>query len=71
MWLSYKLMEKGYETRWLNERLSVGLSAESVSEYITQRTRWCLGTIQIGCMPDGPLRGADTRCSSGCTICTG
>ncbi|MER5170406.1 glycosyltransferase family 2 protein [Thioclava kandeliae] len=55
MWLSYKLMELGYQTRWLNERLSVGLSAEGVGEYITQRTRWCLGTIQIGCMPDGPL----------------
>jgi cellulose synthase (UDP-forming) len=55
MLLTYRLMERGYVTRWLNEKLSVGLSAEGVPEYITQRTRWCLGTIQIGLLKDGPL----------------
>ena len=35
--------------------MSVGLSAEGIPEYITQRTRWCLGTIQIGLLKDGPL----------------
>ena len=55
MLLSYRLMERGYVTRWLNEKLSVGLSAEGIPEYITQRTRWCLGTIQIGLLKDGPL----------------
>ncbi len=55
MLLSYRLMERGYITRWLNEKLSVGLSAEGIPEYITQRTRWCLGTIQIGLLKDGPL----------------
>src|SRR4051794_35302598 len=43
--LTYALLAKGYETWWLNERLSVGLSAEGIPEYITQRARWCLGTI--------------------------
>ncbi|EAU39677.1 beta 1,3 glucan synthase catalytic subunit [Fulvimarina pelagi HTCC2506] len=57
MLLTYRLMERGYVTRWLNERLSVGLSAEGLPEYITQRTRWCLGTIQIGVLRDGPLLG--------------
>ncbi len=55
--LTYRLMQHGYRTRWLNERLSVGLSAEGLPEYITQRSRWCLGTIQVALLPDGPLRG--------------
>ncbi|ANV26743.1 MULTISPECIES: glycosyltransferase family 2 protein [Agrobacterium] len=55
MLLTYRLMERGYVTRWLNEKLSVGLSAEGLPEYITQRTRWCLGTIQIGLLRTGPL----------------
>lgn len=56
--LSYQLYRAGFLTRWLNERLSVGISAESIPEYLTQRTRWCLGTIQVGLLPDGPLFGA-------------
>ena len=55
--LSYRLMQKGLRTRWLNERLSVGLSAESLSGYITQRCRWCLGTIQVALLRDGPFLG--------------
>jgi cellulose synthase (UDP-forming) len=55
--LTYRLMQKGLKTRWLNERLSVGLSAESLSGYITQRCRWCLGTIQVALLKDGPFFG--------------
>jgi len=55
--LSCAMMRHGYETHWLNERLSVGLSAEGLPEYITQRTRWCLGTIQVALLETGPLRG--------------
>jgi cellulose synthase (UDP-forming) len=55
--LTYRLLPRGYTTRWLNERLSVGLSAEGLPEYITQRSRWCLGTIQVALLPDGPFRG--------------
>ncbi|MGN6551447.1 MAG: glycosyltransferase, partial [Pararhizobium sp.] len=58
MLLTYRLMQEGYVTRWLNERLSVGLSAEGLAEYMTQRTRWCLGTIQIGLLKDGPVFGS-------------
>ena len=50
-------MRQGYETHWLNERLSAGLSAEGLPEYISQRTRWCLGTIQVALLKDGPFRG--------------
>jgi len=55
--LTYRLMPLGYITRWLNERLSVGLSAEGLPEYISQRSRWGLGTIQVALTADGPLRG--------------
>lgn len=55
--LTYRLMPHGYITRWLNERLSVGLSAEGLPEYISQRSRWGLGTIQVALTADGPLRG--------------
>ncbi|POF30464.1 glycosyltransferase [Roseibium marinum] len=55
---TYRLLLKGVRTIWLNERLSIGLSAESLSGYITQRCRWCLGTIQIALLKDGPFRGA-------------
>ena len=56
--LTYRLLQKGLKTRWLNERLSVGLSAESLSGYITQRCRWCLGTIQGALLKDGPFFGS-------------
>ncbi len=57
--LTYRLLARGYVTRWLNERLSIGLSAEGLPEYISQRSRWCLGTIQVALLRDGPfaLRG--------------
>jgi cellulose synthase (UDP-forming) len=56
--LTYTMLAKGYQTWWLNERLSIGLSAEGVPEYITQRARWCLGTIQVALLRDGPLFGS-------------
>lgn len=56
--LTYALLAKGYETWWLNERLSAGLSAEGMPEYITQRARWCLGTVQVAMLADGPLFGS-------------
>ncbi|MEA1832520.1 cellulose synthase catalytic subunit [Methylobacterium durans] len=55
--LTYTLMRDGYETHWLNERLSAGLSAEGLPEYITQRTRWCLGTMQVALLRVGPFLG--------------
>ncbi|MDU6726698.1 MAG: glycosyltransferase, partial [Bradyrhizobium sp.] len=54
--LTYTLLRRGQRTVWLNEPLSFGLSAEGVPEYITQRARWCLGTIQVALLRDGPLR---------------
>jgi cellulose synthase (UDP-forming) len=56
--LTYTMLARGYETWWLNEKLSIGLSAEGIPEYITQRARWCLGTIQVALLLDGPLFGS-------------
>jgi len=56
--LTYTMLARGYETWWLNEKLSIGLSAEGIPEYVTQRARWCLGTIQVALLRDGPLFGS-------------
>jgi cellulose synthase (UDP-forming) len=49
------LLRKGYITRYLNERLSMGLAAESIGGYFTQRTRWCRGALQTLFLKSGPL----------------
>jgi cellulose synthase (UDP-forming) len=46
MLTTFKLEEFGYRTIYLNERLSLGLAPESLNEYVSQRSRWCLGGIQ-------------------------
>ncbi len=53
--LSYRLMQAGFITRYLHERLSIGLAPEGLKEYLTQRTRWCLGTMQMLRLRNGPL----------------
>jgi cellulose synthase/poly-beta-1,6-N-acetylglucosamine synthase-like glycosyltransferase len=54
--LTVRLRERGYKTLYLNEKLSVGLAPEGINEYATQRTRWCLGLVQICRGPSGPFR---------------
>ncbi len=46
MLTSFKLVEQGWRTVYLDEPLSLGLAPEGVSEYIIQRSRWCLGAVQ-------------------------
>lgn len=46
MLTTYRMEEHGWKTIFLNERLSVGLAPEGLDEYITQRSRWCLGSLQ-------------------------
>ncbi len=46
MLTTFRLLEHGYRTVFLNERLSLGLAPEGLAEYIGQRSRWCLGAIQ-------------------------
>jgi cellulose synthase (UDP-forming) len=49
------MLRAGYVTRYLNERLSMGLAAESLHGYFTQRARWCRGAIQTLFLKSGPL----------------
>lgn len=59
--LTLTLQSRGYNTIYLNEPLSEGLAPEGLSEYITQRARWCLGMMQIVRGPFGPFGAANTR----------
>ena len=54
--LTVRLRERGYKTLYLNEKLSTGLAPEGINEYATQRTRWCLGLVQICRGRSGPFR---------------
>lgn len=53
--LSFKLIDAGYVTRYLNEKLSCGLAPETIGEYIKQRSRWGIGAIQSLFVKAGPF----------------
>jgi cellulose synthase (UDP-forming) len=57
----YALVSRGWQIRYLNEVLSHGAAADSLVEYIRQRTRWCQGIIQAIWLPYGPLRAPRLR----------
>jgi cellulose synthase (UDP-forming) len=44
---SLKLLNKGYVTQYLNERLSLGLAPENAKSLLIQRRRWARGHIQL------------------------
>lgn len=54
--VSLRLREKGFRTVYLNEVLSLGLAPEGLAEYTGQRSRWCLGFVQICRSSSGPLK---------------
>jgi cellulose synthase (UDP-forming) len=43
---SLKIQSRGYQVLYLNEALSAGASAETISSFIDQRLRWAQGTLQ-------------------------
>jgi cellulose synthase (UDP-forming) len=45
--VTLRFREVGFQTAYLNECLTLGLAPEGLKEYITQRSRWCLGFVQI------------------------
>lgn len=49
------LLEHGYRTVYLNEKLSQGLAADTIESYFIQRARWCHGAIQSLFLAHGPL----------------
>lgn len=48
------LHSRGYQSRYLNKVLSVGLMPETLEGYLKQRTRWAIGSIQV-LLRDNPL----------------
>lgn len=55
MLLTMALMRKGYVTRYLNERLAIGLAPDSLEALFVQRARWAQGALQILYLKDGPF----------------
>jgi cellulose synthase (UDP-forming) len=53
--VTLRLNEIGYRTVYLNEALSLGLAPEGLKEYISQRSRWALGFMQICRGRSGPF----------------
>ncbi len=49
------LLAKGYQSIYLEEKLSAGLAAENISAYATQRLRWARGTLQGFFINSNPL----------------
>ena len=48
------LHSRGYQSRYLNKVLSVGLMPETLEAYLKQRTRWAIGSMQV-LLRDNPL----------------
>ena len=57
----YAIRSRGFQVRYLNEPLAFGAAADTVSEYIRQRVRWCQGIIQAVWLPYGPARAPGLR----------
>lgn len=53
---SVALLQRGWKTVYLNERLARGLAPEGLSALYTQRARWARGGIQMLFVKEGPLR---------------
>jgi cellulose synthase (UDP-forming) len=53
--LTLRMKESGYTTAYLNEPLTCGLAPEGLKEYVTQRSRWCLGFMHIARGRSGPF----------------
>lgn len=51
---SLVLHARGYESRYLNKVLSVGLMPDTFEGYLRQRTRWAIGSMQT-LLHDNPL----------------
>ncbi len=50
-----RLAAQGYELVYLDEKLSAGLAAESITAHIDQRLRWARGTLQAFFVKSNPL----------------
>lgn len=57
--LTQVLRANGWKSVYLNEALTEGLAPEGLKEYITQRGRWGMGTMEIVKSRFGPLGSAN------------
>ena len=55
------LRDAGWEVAYLDEPLTEGLAPEGLKEYVTQRSRWCLGMMQIARSRVGPFAKNNLR----------
>ena len=55
MLLTMAFLREGYITRYLCERLAVGLAPESLAAFFVQRSRWAQGALQMLYLRSGPL----------------
>jgi cellulose synthase (UDP-forming) len=53
--LTLALMRRGYVTRYLNEKLAIGLAPESLDAFFVQRARWARGGLQLLYLKNGPF----------------
>lgn len=53
--LTLTLLQRGYVTRYLCERLAYGLAPESIDAFFVQRQRWARGGIQTLFLASGPF----------------
>lgn len=58
---SVALLQRGWHTVYLNERLARGLAPEGLSALYTQRARWARGGIQLLFLKEGPLLAKGLR----------
>ena len=52
------LRRKGWSLLYLQQKLSAGLAAETMADFVRQRQRWASGTLQSLRLAEGPLRGS-------------
>ncbi|QNI98182.1 glycosyltransferase [Synechococcus sp. RS9902] len=50
------LRAQGWKLLYLQQKLSAGLTAESMEDFVRQRQRWANGTLQSLALTHGPLR---------------
>ncbi len=56
-----RLRRKGWKLLYLQQKLSAGLAAETMADFVRQRQRWANGTLQSLRLRDGPLGPGDLR----------
>ena len=50
------LRQQGWRLVYLQEKLSAGLAAETMADFVHQRQRWAAGTLQSLRLSNGPIR---------------